>query len=48
MQNLIDCGDHTKKNIKEHNSNWLQILDYTYRILITTDSELRKQIYYLI
>ena len=26
--------DVTKENIKEHNSNWPQILDHPYRILI--------------
>ena len=41
MQNLIDCVDPTK-NIKEHNSNGLQILDYTCIILIIAGSELKK------
>ena len=35
---MITFEDVTKENIKEHNPNWPQILDYPYRILITGDS----------
>ena len=30
---MINFGDVTKENIKEHNKNWLQIPDHLYRIL---------------
>ena len=30
--------DVTKEKIKEHNTNWLQILDHLYRILRTGSS----------
>ena len=35
---MINFHDVTKENVKEHNSNWLQIPDHTYRILIIRDS----------
>ena len=31
---MINFGDFTAEIIKEHNPNWLQILDHLYRILI--------------
>ena len=31
--NMIKFDDVTKENKKEHNTNWLQILDHPYRIL---------------
>ena len=31
---MINFDDVTKENIKEHNSNWPQIHDHPYRILI--------------
>ena len=31
---MINFDDVIKENIKVHNSNWPQISDYTYRILI--------------
>ena len=31
---MINFDDVIKENIKVHNSNWSQISDYTYRILI--------------
>ena len=31
---MINYADITKENIKEHNSNWPQIPDHLYRILI--------------
>ena len=40
--------DVTKKNIKEHNPNWPQIPDHSYRILIIGGSGSEKQIHYLI
>ena len=38
MQKLINFDDVKKGNIKDHNSNWPQILDHPYRILITGGS----------
>ena len=35
---MITFDDVTKENIKELNSNWLQIPDYPYKILITGGS----------
>ena len=40
--------DVTKKDIKEHNPNWPQIPDHSYRILIIGESGSEKQIHYLI
>ena len=35
----------TKQNIKEHNPNWLQILDHPYGLLIIRENQdLEKQI----
>ena len=31
---MIKLNDVIKENIKEHNSNWPQILNHRYRILI--------------
>ena len=31
---MIDFGDVTKENINKHNTNWPQIPDHPYRILI--------------
>ena len=31
---MINFGDATEENIKEHNPNWPQIPDHPYRILI--------------
>ena len=31
---MVNFDDATKENIKEHNPNWLQISDYSCRILI--------------
>ena len=46
IQKMINFNDITKENIKQHNPNWLQIVDHPYRILIIGGSE--KQIYCLI
>ena len=35
---MINFDDVTKENIKEHNTNWPQILDHPYRILIIRGS----------
>ena len=34
MKEMIDFDDVTKENIEEHNSNWQQIPDHLYRVLI--------------
>ena len=39
---MINFDDVTKQNIKEHNPNWQQIPDYSYRILIIAGSAPRK------
>ena len=31
---MINFDDYTNENIVEHNSNWLDIPDHPYRILI--------------
>ena len=31
---MINCDDVIKENLKEHNPNWPQIADHSYRILI--------------
>ena len=31
---MINLDDLTRENVKEHNLNWLQIPDYSYRIII--------------
>ena len=38
----------TKKDIKEHNPNWPEILDYLYRILVVGGSGSGKQMHYVI
>ena len=35
---MINSDDVTKENLKEHNPNWLQIPDHTYKIVITGGS----------
>ena len=35
---MINFGDVTKQKTKGHNSNWPQIPDHPYRILIIGDS----------
>ena len=35
---MINSDDVIKENIKEHNPNWLQILDLPQRILIIGES----------
>ena len=35
---MINVYNIIKKTIKEHNSNWKQILDHPYRILVTKGS----------
>ena len=35
---MISFDDNKKENIKEHNPDWLQILDQSYRILIVGGS----------
>ena len=39
---MINFDDVTKENIKEHNSDWPQIPDHLYRILIIGVSGFRK------
>ena len=39
---MINFDDVTKENIKEHNSNWPQISDRPYRILIIRGSGFGK------
>ena len=40
---MISYDDVTKEIMKEHNSNWPQILDHPYRILIIGTSESGKR-----
>ena len=40
---MINFGDVTKENTKEHNPNWPQISDHPYRILIIGASGSRKK-----
>ena len=44
---MINFGDVTKQNIKEHNPNLSQIPDHTYRILIIRGSGSGKKFHYL-
>ena len=44
---MINFVDVAKENIKEHNTNWQQILDHPYRILINRGSGSGKKIHYL-
>ena len=39
---MINFDDVTKENVKEHDPNWPQIADYSYRILIIAGSKSRK------
>ena len=39
---MINFDDVTKENKKEHNTNWPQILDHPYRILMIQGSEWGK------
>ena len=39
---MINCDDRTKEDTKEHNSNWPQIYDHSYRILIIGGPESGK------
>ena len=45
---MINYDDVTKENMKEHNPNWPQIHDHSYRILIVEALDLGKKIHYLI
>ena len=45
---MINFDDITKENIKEHNSNWPQVPDHPYKILIMRLSGSGKKIHYLI
>ena len=45
---MINFDDVTKENIKEHNSNWLQIPDHLYRILIIQGSGKTNSLFNLI
>ena len=45
---MINFDDVTKETIKEHRTNWLQISDYLYRILIIGGSGSGKRNHYLI
>ena len=40
---MISFNCVTKVNMKEHNPNWLQLVDHPYRILITGGSESGKK-----
>ena len=42
MQKLINFDCVTKENIKEHDTNWTQISDHPYRVLIIWCSESGK------
>ena len=39
---MINCDNVTKENMKEHSTNWLQIPDHPYRILIIGGSGFGK------
>ena len=43
---MINFDDVKKKNIKEHNPNWPQILDHSYKILIIGSSGSEKKIFF--
>ena len=45
---MINFDDVVKENVKEHNSNWLQIAIHSCRILILEALDQQKQIHYLI
>ena len=40
---MINVDYITKENIKEHNPNWPQIIDHSFRILIIGRSESGKK-----
>ena len=42
MQKMINFDDVTKGNMKEHNSNWLENPDHSYRILVIGGSRSGK------
>ena len=42
MQKIINFDNVTKENIKENNSNWPQIPDHPYRVLIAGGSGFGK------
>ena len=42
IQKMIMFDGFIKENLKKHNPNWPEILDYPYRILITGDSRWGK------
>ena len=44
MQKMITFDDVTKENIKQHNLNWPQIPDHSYRILKIRGSGSRNSI----
>ena len=44
---MINFGDVTKENIKEHNPNRLQTANHPSRILIIGGSRSGKQMFYL-
>ena len=48
MINFDDTDDVTKENKKEHNPNWPQIFDHSYRTLINGDSGSGKNIHHSI
>ena len=43
---MINFDVVTKENIKELNSNWPELSDHPYRILIPGDRDLEKEIHY--
>ena len=45
---LFNFDDFTKENLEQYNSNWPEILNHLYRILIVAGSDQEKQIYYSI
>ena len=48
MQKIINFDDVIKKNIKKYNSNWEQVPDQRYRILIRKGFESGQTSSYLI
>ena len=45
---LFNFDDFTNENLEQHNSNWPDILNHLYRILIVGGSDEEKQVYYSI
>ena len=45
---MINFDDVTKEKINKHNSNWPEIPDHPYRILVIEGSWSGKQMHYLI